>query len=272
MYLVTYGRQRVFSFGDTLTRRNPFAFSGEQSPLLFYYGNTMERQKTKEISVFVDESGSFDHDERSSSYYSVCMVLHDQAAGIAGEIERLNEALEHTAVGSNHCVHTSPLIRRENEYATLSLSERRRIFFAMLTFVRKVNISRYFCVKKHFTDNNDVLHDVLLREIVSFLIARADIFEPFDQIKVYYDNGQAQMKKMLQEAFAIYSSKTQFPPDVTPAKYRLFQGADLICALELAATKMTSGNGLSTSENAFWGGPHKFKRNVLKQIREKAII
>ena len=78
-------------------RRNPFAFSGEQSPLLLYYDNIMERQKTKEISVFVDESGSFDHDERSSSYYSVCMVLHDQALGIADEIERPNEALRHRA-------------------------------------------------------------------------------------------------------------------------------------------------------------------------------
>ena len=233
----------------------------------------MEREKIREVSVFVDESGSFDHDERSSLCYSVCMVIHNQESNIAYEIERLEEALGHTEGGVNHCVHTSPLIRRENEYATLSLSARRRMFFAMLTFVRKVAISyRYFFVKKHFTDSNAVLHDILLREIVSFLVVRSDIFEPFDVIKVYYDNGQAQMKRVLAEAFALYSSKVQFPPDVVPARYRLFQAADLICALELAALKIDTGSGLSQSENAFFGGPHKFKRNVLKQIRQKAIL
>ena len=204
--------------------------------------------------------------------YSVCMVMHNQATDISGEIAHLEEVLDHTEVGSRHCVHASPLIRRENEYARLSLAARRKIFFAMLTFVRKADISyRYFCIKKHFTDSNIVLHDALLREVVSFLVSRADIFDPFDAIKVYYDNGQAQMKRVLREAFTLYSSKVQFAPGVVPAKYRLFQAADLICALELAAAKLDSGMLLSPSENTFFGGPHKFKRNVLKQARQKMI-
>lgn len=33
---------------------------------------------TKEISVFVDESGSFDGNSKSSQYYLICMVFHDQ--------------------------------------------------------------------------------------------------------------------------------------------------------------------------------------------------
>ena len=79
------------------------------------------------------------------------------------------------------------------------------------------------------------------------------------------------MKRVLLEAFAVYSSKVQFAPGVVPAKYRLFQAADLLCALELAAAKLDSGMRLSPSENAFFGGPHKFKRNVLKQARQKMI-
>ena len=45
--------------------------------------------KTKEISVFVDESGSFDPDRSSSRYYLVCMVFHDQEKDISRQIEVL---------------------------------------------------------------------------------------------------------------------------------------------------------------------------------------
>ena len=43
--------------------------------------------KTKEISVFVDESGSFDPDRSSSRYYLVCMVFHNQDVDISRQIE-----------------------------------------------------------------------------------------------------------------------------------------------------------------------------------------
>lgn len=37
-------------------------------------------EKVKEISVFVDESGTFDPDAEASRFYLVCMVFHDQSA------------------------------------------------------------------------------------------------------------------------------------------------------------------------------------------------
>ena len=76
---------------------------------------------------------------------------------------------------------------------------------------------------------------------------------------------------ILREAFAMFSSKTDFVDDVRPEKYRLFQVADLICTIELMGAKLERGGKLSTSENPFFGGAHKFKRNYLKQIRLKSI-
>ena len=52
--------------------------------------------KTKEISVFVDESGSYDPDETSSLYYMVCLVFHDQDSDISGEILKLEDAIAAT--------------------------------------------------------------------------------------------------------------------------------------------------------------------------------
>ena len=49
---------------------------------------------TKEISVFVDESGSFDPDRQSSRYYMICMVFHNQDIDISQEINALEDSLE----------------------------------------------------------------------------------------------------------------------------------------------------------------------------------
>ena len=70
--------------------------------------------KTKEISVFVDESGSYDPDETSSLYYMVCLVFHDQDSDISGEILKLDEAIVATGRDAGHCIHTAPLIRQLN--------------------------------------------------------------------------------------------------------------------------------------------------------------
>ena len=57
--------------------------------------------KIKEISVFVDESGTFDPDVEASRFYIVCMVFHDQAKSIADNVQKLNDALDYTCMGSD---------------------------------------------------------------------------------------------------------------------------------------------------------------------------
>ena len=68
----------------------------------------------------------------------------------------------------------------------------------------------------------------------------------------------------------MFSSKTEFVPDVHPNAYRLFQAADLFCTLELAASKIEAGE-MSTSEKRFFGDVREFRRNILKQLRQKLV-
>ena len=125
--------------------------------------------KTKEISVFVDESGSYDPDETSSLYYMVCLVFHDQDSDISGEISKLEEAIAATGRDSSHCIHTAPLIRRENEYEQDLRESRRTLFFKMLTFVRRADVScKCFWVDKHYIDTAESIHDKLQRDISTF--------------------------------------------------------------------------------------------------------
>jgi len=67
-------------------------------------------------------------------------------------------------------------------------------------------------------------------------------------------------------------NRTEFISEVEPSKYRLFQVADIACTLELARTKLDEPNGLSPSDNAFFGGPKRFRKNYLKLLDRKRLV
>ena len=227
-------------------------------------------EKTKEISVFVDESGSFDPDRSSSRYYLVCMVFHNQECDISRQIGILEQNLELMGLPRSHCVHAGPLIRREKEYARLSRQERRGIFDRMMVFLRTCDIE-YTCFKidKGLIGSRQEIHDPLLQQIVGFLVRHMDDLNTYDVLKVYYDNGQHELATLLKEAFAIYASRTQFVKDVSPERYKLFQVADLACTLELTRLKLEETGTLSTSEQQFFGGAKNFRKNFLKPLLRK---
>ncbi len=227
---------------------------------------------TKEISVFVDESGSFAPagSDLHSPYYLLCMVFHDQSDDISNEIDRLRDAFVQIGLDADHTVHAGPMIRREEEYRTMSRELRIRIFRRMMVFIQKASF-KYKCFKlfKPYNSGDGAIHDTLLQDIVDFLISHREDFNASEKIKVYYDNGQTQVTALLREAFAIYSSKVVFATEVQPAKYRLFQAADVICTLELVKTKLLVNGSVSESEDRFFGGIKNLKKNYLKPLSRK---
>lgn len=230
----------------------------------------MSGKGVKEISVFVDESGSFDPDAKSSQYYLVCMVFHDQSVPIDEAIARLDEGLIGLGLGENHTVHAGPLIRWEEPYRKLRRQERRVIFARMMSFLRHVDVTyRCFYVDKRFVDCVEVLHDQLLQQIVAFLAEHAVEFNSYDKLKVYYDNGQSYVTTILRDAFALFSSRLEFVPNVVPEKYRLFQVADVIATLELVRLKLESDGRISEAEKGFFLSIQNLKKNFLRPTSRK---
>ena len=90
-----------------------------------------------EVSVFVDESGSFDSQRSPSRYYLVTLVFHDQSKSVENEIVDLENALERLGLPRDHCVHAGPLVRREQAYSNMTREERRRVFSAMMALKRR---------------------------------------------------------------------------------------------------------------------------------------
>ena len=233
----------------------------------------MTSKGIKEISVFVDESGSFDPFASSSQFYIICLLFHDQSQSLSEIVDSLNSELKGIGLDANQAIHAGPLIRWEQPYRNLRRQDRRIIFSKLLAFMRRADITyRCFAVDKRFIYGRKTLHDRLLQQMVAFLISHTDEFNSYDKLKVYYDNGQSALTSLIKEAFSIFSSRTEYTPDVEPSKYRLFQVADIVCTLELAREKLSDDSGLSESETVFFGGIKNLKKNYLKILDRKILV
>ncbi len=191
----------------------------------------------KELSVFVDESGDFGEYDYKSPYYIITMVLHDQTMDINEDLRKVENEL--TNIGwSKHCVHAGPVIRSEEEYRGYGLKERQKIIMKMMTFVRHIDIEykSIYIEKKQLNDSVAAIGK-LSKLLAVFIRENAEYFYSFDVVKIYYDNGQVEVTRILSSVFNALLENVEFKK-VIPADYRLFQVADLICTLKLAELKM----------------------------------
>lgn len=102
----------------------------------------------KELSIFIDESGDFGEYDHKSPYYIITMVFHNQSDDIAPAIEKLNTELSYLGLG-DICIHTGPIIRKEEIYVNMDVVKRRRIFNKMIAFLRQTDIKyKSFHVEK----------------------------------------------------------------------------------------------------------------------------
>ena len=233
----------------------------------------MSGKGTKEVSVFVDESGSFDPLASSSQFYIVCMVFHDQDNSITADVAAFNKELREIGLDDTQAVHVGPLIRWEDPYRHLRRQDRRIVFGKLLAFMRRAEITyRCFAVDKRFVNDVTTLHDRLLQQIVAFLVAHATDFNAYDKLKVYYDNGQSSVKAILRDAFAMFSSKIDFVENVTPEKYKLFQVADMMATLELVRLKLETDGRISDAEKGFFLTIQNLKKNFLKPTARKLYV
>jgi len=219
----------------------------------------------KELSVFVDESGDFGEYEKHSPYYLITLVLHDQEEDISDQLAHLETELSNMGF-PEHCIHTGPIIRKEEEYRYLDLEVRQKLMKRMMGFVRRLNIQcSSFYIEKRKIDDPLTAVSLLSKQIASFIKEHLEYFVSFDVVKVYYDNGQVEVNKILASVFNTLLENVEFRK-VLPSSYRLFQVADLICTIRLAELKLDN-HQLSSSERRFFKDERTLKKNYIKPIK-----
>lgn len=224
----------------------------------------------KELSIFIDESGDFGEYDHKSPYYIITMVFHNQNDDIQPAVAKLNTELSYLGL-EDICIHTGPIIRMEEIYVNMDVVERRRIFNKMIAFIRQIDI-KYKCFhveKKHMADVVEITGK-LSKQISQFIREHYEEFLSFDDVKIYYDNGQVEVSKILSSVFNALLPNPIFRK-VMPIDYKLFQVADLFCSLELVKLKLQN-NQYSKSEKNFFGHVGDLKKNYLKPLSKKEWV
>lgn len=222
----------------------------------------------KELSIFVDESGDFGEYERHAPYYIVTMVFRDQAIDISNNINILNNSLKQIGYDNEQAIHTETLIRREKPYQYFQPNERRAIFSKLYYFTLNCNIKyKSFVFHKCEYENKFKLEARIAKEFSQFIRDNLSVFQEYEKVIVYYDNGQHELNRILNTVLATQLNNYDIRR-VIPSDYRLFQVADLICTLELLRIKTERGQ-LSNSEEKIFHSKRELKRDFLKGIQKK---
>ena len=224
------------------------------------------------LSVFVDESGRFQFPDILSRFYILTLVLHDQRMDIGELVSAFDRDMYNLGIVSPS-FHAGPIIRQEKGFELMTWELRGKIFSRMLAFARKADF-KYRClhVDKKFVASERQIAEDLERQLQDFTSQTFDTVRLFDNVKIYYDSGQATVTNLLHGAFAkLNGVSVEFAQKVRPENYKLFQVADLMCTLRLISLKIETGVGMSKSERLFFGGPRNFLRNVARPLRGKRI-
>ena len=224
----------------------------------------------KELSIFVDESGNFGMNAKHSPYYLVSFVFHDQQHEISEKVSHMERFLSELGF-PNHCVHTEPIIRNEAVYKDLTLDERKKIFNCLCRFARRAPVShKTFVFKKTEADSKFQMLSRMSREIAAFINSHLAFFKSFDSVKIYYDNGQAEITSLITTVMAplIHDLTVK---NITPNNYRLFQVADLFCTLMLTQEKYMDKGKFSRSELFIFSNYHNFKKNYFSILSTKEM-
>lgn len=214
-----------------------------------------------ELSVFVDESGDFGSYDFHSPYYIIDFVFHDQSIDISDQIQRFDNWINDSGHGKLF-LHAGPIIRREEDFSAMNVSERRKILAHLAALVRVLNIKHkaFYVKKKHFS-NRETIVEKLYDQIYYFLEDNFSYFREFDSIKIYYDSGQSEVTSIIMSVFSAIFSEFEYKK-VLPQNYRLSQAADLLCTTKMTELKMKDKR-LSKSEKYFFGTEKDFRKRYL---------
>ena len=224
---------------------------------------------SRRLSIFVDESGDFGSYQPHAPYYLVTMLFHDQGDNITHDISHLDANVKNIGF-EPHALHTGPLIRRESFYLNRTKDERKKLLRALLSCCQHIRIQYTTVIveKKECADTMEMIAKIS-RRIGLFIVSHYGFFHSFDEVIVYYDNGQVELTRILTSTLSVLLTNVSFRR-VKPSDYKLFQLADMFCTFELIALKFES-SAASRTELDFFHSVRDFKRNYLKEIRQKRL-
>ena len=121
--------------------------------------------------------------------------------------EGLDSELEKIQV-QDLCIHTEPLIRKEESYSNMDASERRTVLTKLFYFATKIDIKfmTFVYEKRNFKESLQKdslkLESKIVKDMNLFIQCNKGYFEKFNKVILYYDNGQKNITRILNTILA----------------------------------------------------------------------
>ena len=223
------------------------------------------------LSVFIDESGDFGSFDPKCPFYIFSLVFHNQDNNVKDLSDKFKSDL--LSIGFKKAYfHAGPILRKEKDYKYYPKQIRVKSFNRMTKFIRDLPI-KYTTIEVNKKETNGGLDLglALARKLRLFINDNLEYFQSYDKVKVYYDNGQENLSKVLKVVFEFYFNSIVEKFDADPRYYTLFQVADAITTFRLVYLKYNNKTS-SRSEIEFFGENSKFfKKNYVDKIISKRL-
>ncbi|DAB16862.1 TPA: hypothetical protein CPT98_07075 [Candidatus Gastranaerophilales bacterium HUM_19] len=209
-----------------------------------------------ELGIFIDESGFFEtnniQDRGLKDLYIVSFLFHNKSVAIENDVQILEKFLVEIGFNPQTPIHTMPLIRSKSPYSILSGKLRRKLFQNLFQFMRKLKLKhRTFVCDKKYCSTKQAIKKNLDNYINKMVSDNYEFFNKFDEVVIYYDEGQDYLTKILHNIFAKNLNNVRFKENVSQIEYRLLQCADMVCSLELINQRKQNGEHIKAIENFF---------------------
>ncbi|MBQ2835711.1 MAG: DUF3800 domain-containing protein [Clostridia bacterium] len=219
------------------------------------------------LNIFIDESGDFGFEKGSSELYVVSFTLHESADSIKEEIKYLNEKL--SKLDYEGMIHLAYLVAKRGDYVHFSLEKRKSIFWAIYYFAKRVKIQIHtVIVNKNFKNKKSQLTKELRSKIKEFFEIISDYIDEFEEVVIYYDNGQEELGRILNDVLKD-KNNVKYRIEFDHREKRLFQVSDMLTFIDKIVYKYNNNMQLTKSEKYFFGV--KNIEGMMRQLKSKRI-
>jgi len=221
----------------------------------------------KRLNIFIDETGDFGFNSKASELYGVSLTFHDSDKSIESDIIYLEQKL--SKIGYTGMLHMADLIAKRGDYSHFSLDFRKTIFKTIYYFSRRVpvEIKTVIVNKKYQTDKSQLTRELYgkLQETITIIEER---IKKYDQVVVYYDNGQENLSTIIDTLFYKFSNVVR-NTTFNKKEKRLFQVADMLTFIDKMDYKRKNNIKFTKSENYFFKG--KELRDIITALKDKRV-
>lgn len=233
----------------------------------------------KRLNIFVDESGSItplgkEIDKKvffSDKYYIVSLIFaYDNDEHIQNTISRMKKLKD--ILKTVEPIHYGPLIRRDNDYYKQFTKEEVWKAFVETSYIISSSPIRYMTIVLDKSKISSVkeFEDYFINNFENAYYG-SSFFKEINDIKVYYDGGQACVVKFIKQGlYKCFPKYEDVLFNKKPNDYVLLQLADFICTIKLIDMKRNNNCSLNCEKRVF-DNPKKYKKYIKDKIIKKKI-